>query len=63
MLELNGKTYIPEKYLGSVISNHHNNPIHGYLEVTKTIELIRRYYTLLLLRKYVQVYVKGYIIY
>ena len=40
MLKLNGKVYIPEKSMNSVISNHHNDPISGHLGVTKTMELI-----------------------
>ena len=63
MLKLDGKVYIPEKSITRVINDYYNNLISGYLGVTKTIELIRRYYTLPRLRKYIEAYIKEYVIY
>ena len=41
-----------------MISNHHNNPQHRHLEVTRTIELIARNYNTLGLKQYVMQYIK-----
>ena len=63
MLKLDRKIYIPEKSITRVISNYHDDLVNRYLGVIKTIELIKRYYTSLRLRKYIEAYIKEYIIY
>ena len=62
LLELNGKTYIPELYIHEVIRDHYDNPAQGHLGVTKTMELLERNYSAPKLRKYVEKYIKEYII-
>ena len=59
---MNGKTYIPELYIHEVIRDHYDNPAQGHLGVTKTMELLERNYSAPKLRKYVEKYIKEYII-
>ena len=47
------KIYLLEEYIQEVISNHHNNPQHRYLEVARTIELISRNYNALGLKQHI----------
>ena len=44
VLSYQGKTYVPEECVEEMIRDHHNNPMHGHLGVTRTMELIRRNY-------------------
>ena len=62
LLELNRKTYIPEPYIHEVIRDHYDNSAQGYLEVAKTIELLKRNYSASKLKKYIEEYIKKYII-
>ena len=44
-----------------MISNHHDNPQHGHLGVTRIIELITRNYNALGLKQHIMQYIKEYI--
>ena len=59
---MNGKTYIPEPCIYEVIRDHYDNLAQGYLGVAKTIELLKRNYSALKLKKYIEGYIKEYII-
>jgi ribonuclease HI len=36
--------YVPKELEQEVISSHHDNPLHGHLGITRTMELIKRHY-------------------
>ena len=38
---------VPEELEEEVISSHHNNPLHRHPSITRTMELIKRYYKFL----------------
>ena len=58
VLSYQGKTYILEEYVEEMIRDYHDDPIHGHLGVTRTMELIRRNYDAPRLRPKVEQYIK-----
>ena len=57
-----GKTYLLQGYIKDVIREHYNDLLQGYLEVTKTLEIITRTYARSKIRTEVENYIKGYVL-
>ena len=50
---------VPEELEQQIISSHHDNPLHGHLGITRTIELIKRYYKFLNMCNKVSKFIKN----
>ena len=50
--------YVPEELEQEVISSYHDDLLHGYLGITRTIELIKQYYEFLNIKDKVSKFIK-----
>jgi hypothetical protein len=50
--------YVPKELEQEVISCYYNNPLHGHLGITQTIELIKRHYKFLNIKDKVSKFIK-----
>jgi hypothetical protein len=60
LVYLRNLIYIPDCMRTKIIKQHHNNPIHRYIGMEKTAELILRNYYFLNMRRKVQNYIQQY---
>ena len=51
-------TTVPKELEQEVISSYHNNPLHGHLGITRTIELIKQHYKFLNIKEKVSKFIK-----
>ena len=50
---------VPEELQEAVISNHHDDPLHGHPGITRTMELIKRHYEFPNMRDKVGKFIKN----